>query len=110
MQVAIKRTGFFLLLILIWQGIVLLNIWPESMIPSPISVGKSLYDGFMDLTLVYDIVASFRHLFIGLFFSIIIGTALGFLLANRNWQMKQSDRWCLHYKVYRASSGYRLLS
>src|SRR5699024_11519675 len=69
-------------LILIWQGIVLLKIWPESMIPSPVSVGKSLYDGIMDFTLVYDIVASFRHLFIGLFFSIIIGTALGFLLAK----------------------------
>lgn len=82
MQVAIKRTVFFILLILIWQGIVLLKIWPESMIPSPVSVGKSLYDGIMDFTLVYDIVASFRHLFIGLFFSIIIGTALGFLLAK----------------------------
>src|SRR5699024_2010701 len=82
MQVASKRTVFFILLILLWQGIVLLKIWPESMIPSPISVRKSLYDGIMDFTLVYDIVASFRHLFIWLFFSIIIGTALGFLLSK----------------------------
>src|SRR5699024_3878327 len=82
MQVAIKRTVFFILLILIWQGIVLLKIWPESMIPSPSSVGKALYDGMMDFTLVYDMVASFRHLFIGLFFSYIIGTELGFLLAK----------------------------
>lgn len=82
MQVVIKRGTFFLFLILLWQGIVFLNIWPESMIPSPLSVGKALYDGIVDLTLVYDIVASFRHLFIGLFFSIMIGTALGCLLAK----------------------------
>src|SRR5699024_4271064 len=49
---------------------------------SPLSVGKSLYAGVKDFTLVYDILASFRHLFIGLFLSIVIGTALGLLLAK----------------------------
>src|SRR5699024_11377380 len=40
------------------------------------------YAGVKDFTLVYDILASFRHLFIGLFLSIVIGTALGLLLAK----------------------------
>jgi len=82
MRTVIKRVLFFLLLILIWQGIAALKIWPESMIPSPAAVGKSLFEGFKDFTLIYDIVASFRHLLIGLFLSILIGTALGFLLAK----------------------------
>src|SRR5699024_190958 len=82
MQVTIKRVIFFCLLLAIWQGLVAMEIWPESMIPSPLSVGKSLYAGVKDFTLVYDILASFRHLFIGLFLSIVIGTALGLLLAK----------------------------
>lgn len=82
MQVAIKRIIFFLTLLAIWQGIFYLEIWPKSMIPSPFSVFHTLYAGFRDMTLVYDLVASFRHLFIGLFISIIIGTGLGFLLAT----------------------------
>lgn len=82
MQVTIKRIIFFLLLIAIWQGIVLMEIWPQSMIPSPFSVFHTLYLGFADLTLVYDLLASFRHLFIGLAISICIGTAVGILLAT----------------------------
>lgn len=82
MQVAIKRILFFLILLAIWQGIFYLEIWPKSMIPSPFSVIHTLYAGFKDMTLVYDLIASFRHLFIGLFISIIIGTGLGFLLAT----------------------------
>jgi len=82
MQATIKRILFFLSLIAIWQGIVYLKIWPESMIPSPFSVFRTLYLGFMDMTLVYDLIASFRHLFIGLSISILIGTTLGILLAT----------------------------
>lgn len=82
MPATIKRVIFFTLLLLIWQGIVLLEIWPQSMVPGPFTVGESLYHGLIDLTLVYDILASFRHLFIGLLISIVIGTALGVLLAK----------------------------
>lgn len=82
MRAAIKRIVFFLMLLLIWQGIVLLGIWPESMIPSPFSVFHAIYAGFRDMTLVYDLVASFRHLLIGLVISIVIGTGLGVLLAT----------------------------
>lgn len=82
MLVVIKRIIFFACLLLIWQGIVWLGIWPETMIPSPLSVATELYLGFKDMTLVYDIVASFRHLLIGLLLSIIIGTALGVFLAK----------------------------
>lgn len=82
MRIAIKRIIFFSVLILLWQGIAALEIWPESMIPGPTTVFKALYDGITDMTLVYDIIASFRHLFIGLIISIIIGTGLGLLLAK----------------------------
>src|SRR5699024_5401170 len=108
MQTTIKRIIFFLLLILLWQGIVALQIWPESMIPGPISVFKSIYNGMMDLTLIYDIVASFRHLLIGLMISIVVGTGLGLLLANPKQQTKHLERWCLPYKVFLVLYGYHL--
>lgn len=85
MRVAIKRTIFFVLLIAIWQLVFLLELWPKSMIPSPYSVFHTLYLGFKDLTLVYDLLGSFKHLTIGLTLSILIGTALGVLLAKVKW-------------------------
>src|SRR5699024_10435065 len=36
-------------------------------------------------TLVYDLLGSFKHLLIGLTLSIVIGTALGVLLAKVRW-------------------------
>src|SRR5690625_7952642 len=52
------------------------------MIPAPLSVANELYSGVMDMSLVLDILASFRHLFIGLAISLVIGTGLGVLLAK----------------------------
>src|SRR5699024_2997086 len=85
MQVAVKRVIFFLCLLGLWQLIFMLEIWPKSMIPSPFTVFKTLYLGFKDLTLVYDLLGSFKHLAIGLSLSILIGTALGVLLAKVKW-------------------------
>lgn len=82
MQIILKRTVFFVCLLGLWQLIFMLEIWPQSMIPSPLSVFTTLYLGFKDLTLVYDLLGSFKHLAIGLTLSIIIGTALGVLLAK----------------------------
>lgn len=69
-------------LILIWEAVFQLDFWPDSMIPSPFTVATTIYAGFADMTLVYDILASFRHLLIGLSISLVIGTLLGVLLAK----------------------------
>src|SRR5690625_3899811 len=82
MSTTIKRILFYTFLLLIWQTIVKLEIWPIAMIPAPLSVASELYNGFKDMSLVFDILASFRHLFIGLAISLVIGTGLGVLLAR----------------------------
>ncbi|MBO8157382.1 MAG: ABC transporter permease [Bacillaceae bacterium] len=82
MQVILKRIVFYILLILIWEGVYQLRIWPETAIPGPFSVASVLIQGFLDMTLVYDILSSFRHLFIGLSIAILIGSILGILLAR----------------------------
>ncbi|MCR2823335.1 ABC transporter permease [Lederbergia panacisoli] len=82
MQQTIKRIIFFALLLIIWQGAVkLFNVSPALM-PAPTDVIKALKHGFENKTLVYDILASFRRLAIGLLISIVIGFSLGILLAK----------------------------
>src|SRR5690625_7813580 len=82
MSTTIKRILFYSFLQLIWQTMVKLEIWPIAMIPAPLSVASELYNGFKDMSLVFDILASFRHLFIGLAISLVIGTGRGVLLAR----------------------------
>ncbi|WP_042355864.1 ABC transporter permease [Bacillus rubiinfantis] len=82
MQSTIKRILFFVIIILGWQGAVrILNISP-SLMPAPTDVLDALMKGFADKTLLYDIVASFRRLAIGLSISIVLGIGLGILLAK----------------------------
>lgn len=82
MQPIIKRIIFFVSLLVIWQiGVTVSGVSP-SVMPAPTDVLHALEKGFSDKTLIYDILASFRRLFIGLGISIILGLGLGILLAK----------------------------
>ncbi|MDQ1145979.1 NitT/TauT family transport system permease protein [Bacillus sp. SORGH_AS 510] len=82
MQPIIKRIIFFVSLLVIWQiGVTVSGVSP-SVMPAPTDVLNALEKGFSDKTLIYDILASFRRLFIGLGISIILGLGLGILLAK----------------------------
>ena len=61
MKPAVKRLIFFAALILFWGLGSHFELWHETILPSPFSVWDALAAGFADLTLVYDLVASFRH-------------------------------------------------
>lgn len=82
MKPAVKRLLFFTGLIVFWGLGSHFELWHETILPSPFSVWDALVAGFADMTLVYDLVASFRRLLIGLAVSLLIGTALGILLAR----------------------------
>ncbi|WML55939.1 ABC transporter permease [Neobacillus sp. PS2-9] len=82
MQPTIKRIIFFVALVVFWQvGVSVSGVSP-SVMPSPTDVLEALVKGFSDKTLIYDILASFRRLFIGLSISIVLGLGLGILLAK----------------------------
>lgn len=82
MQPTIKRIIFFVLILIGWQGGVrILGVSPALM-PAPTDVFDALVQGFADKTLIYDIIASFRRLVIGLTISIVLGVGLGILLAR----------------------------
>jgi NitT/TauT family transport system permease protein len=82
MQRTIKRIIFFALLIIVWQAAVKFFDVSVSLMPAPTDVFNALVKGFADKTLIYDILASFRRLLIGLVVSIILGLGLGVLLAK----------------------------
>ncbi|MBI0580811.1 ABC transporter permease [Neobacillus cucumis] len=82
MQQTIKRIIFFALLIVIWQAAVKITGVSAAVMPAPTDVLQALVKGFADKTLIYDILASFRRLAIGLSIAIILGIFLGILLAK----------------------------
>ncbi|WP_423409629.1 ABC transporter permease [Heyndrickxia sp. MSNUG] len=82
MNPTIKRIIFFAAIIAFWYTGSKLEWWLPIILPSPEKVLEALVTGFQDKTLVYDLVASFKRLAIGLGISLVIGSALGVLLAR----------------------------
>lgn len=82
MQQVVKRIIFYAAALGIWEAIVkLLNI-KAVVFPAPSDIFQALWNGFADLTLVYDLLASFQRLAIGLVIALILGTVLGVILAK----------------------------
>ena len=77
-----KRVVFFLMLIGVWELVFLCGIWPEYVLPSPVSVGKTLASGFQNRTLLIGIGISMKRIAIGYGISIGIGIFLGILIAR----------------------------
>ena len=40
-----KKIGFYVLIIIVWQGLDSAEIWPDNIFPSPIEVGEDLLYG-----------------------------------------------------------------
>ncbi|MCM3662932.1 ABC transporter permease [Mesobacillus subterraneus] len=82
MNPTIKRIIFFAVLITFWYTGSKLEWWLPIILPSPEKVLEALVIGFEDKTLIYDLIASFKRLAVGLGISLVIGSALGVLLAK----------------------------
>ncbi|WP_264738155.1 ABC transporter permease [Cytobacillus firmus] len=82
MQTAIKRIIFFAAIIAFWEIGSRLEFWHPLIFPSLSSVFSALFEGFQDKTLIYDLIASFKRLAVGLIISLIIGTLIGILLGK----------------------------
>lgn len=82
MHPTIKRIIFFTAIVAFWEIGSRLELWLPIILPSPSMVLDALGTGFEDKTLIYDLVASFKRLAVGLGLSLLIGSALGVLLAK----------------------------
>jgi NitT/TauT family transport system permease protein len=82
MHPTLKRIIFFTSIIAFWEIGSRLELWMPIILPSPTMVLNALITGFEDKTLIYDLAASFKRLAVGLALSLLIGAALGVLLAK----------------------------
>lgn len=77
-----KRAVTIVLLIMIWEVLYRLNIWPSWIFPGPAEVSITLYEGIKDGTAIIALGVTFRRLLIGFVFSIVVGSLLGFCIAK----------------------------
>ncbi|MGG0719354.1 ABC transporter permease [Robertmurraya massiliosenegalensis] len=80
-----RQIIFFAVVIFLWELGSRLELWMPIILPSPTMVFNALVTGFEDKTLIYDLVASFKRLFIGLGISLVLGGAIGILLAKSKY-------------------------
>ena len=77
-----KKIAFYVLIVVVWQGIDSAEIWPDNIFPSPIDVGEDLLYGISDGSLFYGIATSMWRLVIGLAIAISGGMLLGIFMAR----------------------------
>ena len=81
-----KRAGkiflFFAGLVLVWEALVLARIWSPVLVPSPVSVGRYLWEAANDGTLASATLVTLRRLLLGYVAGIALGLPLGLLTAR----------------------------
>jgi NitT/TauT family transport system permease protein len=77
-----RKFIFFAALVLLWQILFLVHWWPEYLFPSPIAVGETLLNGFLDGTFPIGITVSMARVLAGYFISLAIGLPLGLLIGR----------------------------
>lgn len=73
---------FFLLALVAWQALFLAKFWSPVLVPSPVSVGRYLYEAAVEGTLGDATLVTMRRLLLGYGFGIALGLPLGLLTAR----------------------------
>jgi NitT/TauT family transport system permease protein len=73
---------FFALLLLMWEGLFRLRLWPPYVFPSPSEVILSIVNGVSDGTYLLAIFSSLRRVIVGYMLSLGVGIPLGLLLGR----------------------------
>lgn len=81
-KIAAKKIAFYAAIIVVWQILFSLNLWPAHIFPSPLQVAHDLAYGTADGTLLFGIGTSMWRLTIGLIISIATGLTLGIFMAR----------------------------
>ena len=67
-------------LLLVWEALALLKLWPPFLFPTPQGVAESLWTGFADHSIWIGIAMSLRRVALGYAISVVLGVLLGILL------------------------------
>jgi NitT/TauT family transport system permease protein len=80
MKKAFSQIGFYTVLIIGWQVIAQMKIWPPYLFPTPVGVWESLRTGFTDHSFWIGIGVSMERMAVGYCISALLGILLGLLL------------------------------
>lgn len=69
-------------IVILWEAVYRLEIWPNFMFPSPIQVFKSLWNGMIDGTYSIALLYSLKRLLTGYVIAVVAGITIGILLAS----------------------------
>lgn len=81
MKRTVRQLAFYLWLVAVWQILSDMKLWPPYLFPTPQSVWESIRLGFSDQTFLTGLSVSMKRIGIGYGLSVLLGIALGFLLA-----------------------------
>lgn len=82
MRNAYRIGVFYILLLVLWEGVFRLRLWPEFLFPSPFMVFKTLAYGFYNKSLIIGIAISMERIILGFGISLLIGIAVGFAMGS----------------------------
>lgn len=74
--------AFLAALVLLWEGLVRLEIWPSYSLPSPFTVFSRLWDGLGDNSVPLAIGYSMKRMAVGYGLSLVLGVCLGVAIAR----------------------------
>ncbi len=77
-----RKLAFYVGLLLVWEALTRLHLWPSYVFPSPLSVGASLWGGVADGSYVLAAVISLRRILLAYGLSLAIGIPIGLLLGR----------------------------
>ena len=78
----IRQIIFYSILLILWEVVVLLKLWPEYVFPSPLKVFATLISGFRDSSFLIAIGISLKRIVIGYGISIVLGGMMGMLMSK----------------------------
>jgi len=73
---------FFAGLLLLWEGLVLAQLWSPVLLPPPLNVGRYLWEALGDGTLLGAIGVTLKRLALGYAVGLLLGLPLGLLTAR----------------------------
>jgi NitT/TauT family transport system permease protein len=81
-NVWLRRLIFYTLFLSLWQGVVLLEIWPSYALPGPLEVLEALVEGISNGSFIEGSLVSLQRLLIGYGISCMLGLFLGLLMGR----------------------------
>jgi NitT/TauT family transport system permease protein len=75
----LEQVVFYGLLLALWEALVLAQVWPPYLFPSPLGVLRTIAGGLSDSSIPVAVGVSLRRIVVGYGISIVCGIVLGLL-------------------------------